>query len=338
MKKKFPVCSVFLFPLIILSLTACGAPDPVTDFTEQTEQNVPQDSAEVPEPVTEEELRRALAGLGSDAEALSRKREYYEKLYAMDLFAEEDYLALAQVYAEEGSWKQQRRMLSRVLRLYPCVEYAEMLSGIVVRADDTEAEVASIAGQVMSALERQDAAALGSLTDSREWQEILLEGLSGIEVRTQYREGENLIQISADGLSDEITWRGSDGRFFWYCGDGEGMMLGAASLEEGIYSGPVSVSRYDREGNLVSSVQSTLSGGVCVDGITVRYQGAEYEGKLSEAGVTQEEQIKEITEKGGVIYAYDAGGRSYLYREGASVNDFRIDAAYLGLPEYTEWR
>ena len=39
------------------------------------------------------------------------------------MFAEEDYLALAQVYAEEGNWKEQRRMLSRALRLYPCAEF-----------------------------------------------------------------------------------------------------------------------------------------------------------------------------------------------------------------------
>ncbi len=164
MKKKSPFSSVLLFPLIALSLTACGTPDSVMNSAEQTEESGFQEPAEAPEPVTEEELRQAIAGLGSDAEATSRKREYYEKLYAMDLFAEEDYLALAQVYAEGGNWKEQRRMLSRALRLYPCAEYAEMLSAIVVRGDETETELASLAGQIISALEQQDAAALQGLT------------------------------------------------------------------------------------------------------------------------------------------------------------------------------
>lgn len=338
MKKKSPVRSVLLLPLIALSLTACSAPDPVMSPTQQTEPDVSEEPAEKPEPATEEELRRAIAGLGEDAEALSQKREYYEKLNAMDLFAEEDYLALAQLYAAEGDWKEQRRMLSRALRLYPCAEYAEQLSAVVVKADDTDAELASLAGQVTAALEQQDAAALRSLTDSPEWCDIVLDGMSGIEVRTQYREGENLLQIAADGVSAEITWRGGDGRFFCYSGDSEGAMLAAASLSEGSYSGSVSVTRCDREGNAVSAVQSTLSGGVCVDRITVRYRETEYEGKLSETGATKEEQLKEVSEKGGVIYAYDAKGRSYLYRENTTVDDFRIDAAYLGLPEYTEWR
>ncbi len=338
MKKKSPFSSVLLFPLIALSLTACGAPDSVMNSVEQTEESGFQEPAEAPEPVTEEELRQAIAGLGSDAEATSRKREYYEKLYAMDLFAEEDYLALAQVYAEEGNWKEQRRMLSRALRLYPCAEYAELLSAIVVRGDETETELASLAGQIISALEQQDAAALQGLTGSPQWQDILLEGMSGIEVRTQYREGENLLQITADGLASEITWCGGDGRFFCFSSDGEGAMLGTAALEEGSYSGPVSVARYDGEGNAVSTVQSTLSGGVCIDRILVSHQGTEYEGKLSDTGAVQEEQLKEISEKGGVIYAYDANDRSYLYKENTTVDDFRIDAAYLGLPEYTEWR
>ena len=229
-------------------------------------------------------------------------------------------------------------MLSRALRLYPCAEYAELLSAIVVRGDETETELASLAGQIISALEQQDAAALQGLTGSPQWQDILLEGMSGIEVRTQYREGENLLQITADGLATEITWCGGDGRFFCFSSDGEGAMLGTAALEEGSYSGPVSVARYDGEGNAVSTVQSTLSGGVCIDRILVSHQGTEYEGKLSDTGAVQEEQLKEISEKGGVIYAYDANDRSYLYKENTTVDDFRIDAAYLGLPEYTEWR
>ena len=29
---------------------------------------------------------------------------------------------------------------------------------------------------------------------------------------------------------------------------------------------------------------------------------------------------------------------TYLYQQNVTAEDFRIDAAYLGLPEYAEWR
>ena len=72
--------------------------------------------------------------------------------------------------------------------------------------------------------------------------------------------------------------------------------------------------------------------------MTVNYQGVEYTGTFLEDGTTGEEQLEEVTEQGGVVYAYGPGKRDYLYQENVALEDFRIDAAFLSLPEYEEWR
>ena len=49
-------------------------------------------------------------------------------------------------------------------------------------------------------------------------------------------------------------------------------------------------------------------------------------------------QNEEVTERGGVLYAYGPGNKTYLYQENAELVDFRIGPAFLGLPEYEDWR
>lgn len=290
------------------------------------------------EPATEEELRKAVGTLGNEGDELSLKVKYYERLYAMDLFAEEDFLALAQAYGEQGDWERQRLMLSKVLRLYPCQEYADLVSGVVVRKDNMDEAAASLAAQMREALERQDVTALRALTETQEWRMEMLGELAGIMNRIQYRAGSDVIQIATDGLSTEIVWRDGSDHLYCYKNGAAETMAGTALLGDAGYEGPVEVSFYDGEGNILQSYQGTMSSGLCVGQITVTYQGTEYTGLFDESGRTLEEQVKNVTEKGGVCYAYAPGKKLYLYQQDATVEDFRIDAAYLGLPEYEEWR
>ena len=167
---------------------------------------------------------------------------------------------------------------------------------------------------------------------------MLQDGMDFIETRTCYQEGEDILQVAAGGQAAEITWRDGQGRFLFYRGDETGAVLGAASLADGIYTGEVNVIYCDGEGNVTRTVRGTLSDGICVGQLTVLYQGVEYVGTFQEDGTTAEEQLKEVTDQGGVIYAYGPGGKTYLYQENEEVADFRIDSAFFGLPEYAEWR
>ena len=230
-----------------------------------------------------------------DEASLARKQEYYERLLAIDVFAEEDYAELARIYGSRGDWKEQRRMLFKLLRLYPSEEYAEQLSAVTVYRDDTEEDMVILAGA-------------------------------------------DILQVSTGGLDVEITWHDGQGRFLFYQGDETGAVLGSATLVDEAYTGVVKVVYSDGEGNVTKSLQGTLENGVCVGELTVVYQGVEYSGTFQEDGTTAEEQVKEVTDQGGVLYAYGPGGRTYLYQENVEIADFRIGPAFFGLPEYVEWR
>ena len=62
-----------------------------------------------------------------------------------------------------------------------------------------------------------------------------------------------------------------------------------------------------------------------------------YAGTLGEDGSIMEEQQEKVTQAGGVVYAYEVGGRRYLYQEGASRDTFRMDCETLGLPRLEIW-
>ena len=346
MRKPF-----FIFPLMILTVsavafTACGEPD-----TSQNSSTVPESVYEQPStptptptpapstgPSTEEELRDAIAKLGAAEDTTPQRQDYYEKLYAMDLFGEEDYLALAQIYANQGNWEQQRSMLSKVLRLYPSREYAQMLSDIVIRGDSSDQTLAALAGQIIPALEQQDAQALLGLIQNTQWRQVFPETLDGIETKVHYTDNGGVLQIFTDGLTAELTWHTASGGFFLCRNDSAGTLLLSAFLENNAYNGPFSASCLDPSGAELKFVQGTLSGGVCIDRLTIRYQGTEYQGTFDNAGKTEEEQLKEVLQKGGVLYAYDTKQKTYLYQQDTTVEEFRIDTAFLGLPEYTEWQ
>lgn len=159
--------------------------------------------------------------------------------------------------------------------------------------------------------------------------------MDAIETRTCYQAGEDILQVAAGGEAVEIVWRNGQGRFLFYRDQGTGMVTGTAALEEGNYVGDVKTVFYDGEGNAVKSVQGTLSNGMCVGQLTVVYQGVEYVGVFKEDGTTAEEQLKEVADQGGVLYAYGPGGRTYLYQENVEMADFRIGPAFFGLPEFT---
>lgn len=333
--KKIPIL-IPVFLILMLVTASCGRVQTASEQDGSVPVETPEPTPSPPE--TEEELRQAIARAGDGEEALEAKRGFYEQLLAMDAFQEADYTALAQVYADMGEEALQRDILSRVLRLYPSREYAQQLSAIVVRENGENEEAAALAQRVMDALGRGDASALLELTAGEEWKRIAQGGMMGIETRTRYCQGEDVLQIVADGARTEITWQGSNGRFCFYQGDETGTVLGETVLIEGGYSGAVTVACRDGEGNLIRACSGTLADGVCVDQIAIEYQGVTYTGKLNADGTTAEEQYQKVAEAGGVVYAYAGDGKSYLFREDTAPEDFRMDAAWLGLPEYTEWR
>lgn len=340
MKNRKTIFPMYLsvISLTTLLLTACSEPRNEQAISTPSPTATPVATAAPSEPFTEEELRQAVLELKDDEADLAQKQEYYERLLAMDAFEEEDYEELARIYGGMGNWQGQRRILYKLLRLYPTVEHAEQLSAVTVYRDDTEEGMTLLAGQITEALELQDAAALKVLTTTGEWRHLLQEDMDAIETRTCYHAGEQTMQVAAGGLTVDITCLDKQGKFMFYREENGRIVLGSATLQDGAYTGDIKVSYFDREGSLTHSIQGTLENGMIVGQVTVAYQGKEYTGTFLEDGTTSEEQLKEVTEQGGVIYAYGPGKKDYLYQENAALADFRIDTAFLGLPEYEEWR
>lgn len=336
-KTIFPIYQI-IFLLTVLSLVSCGQPQEAQETPPPVPTATPAATAPPTDPFTEEELRRAILELKDDEQDMAQKQEYYERLLAMDVFGEGDYEELARIYGSRGDWQGQRRMLFKLLRLYPSEEHARMLSEVTVYRDDTEEDMAVLAGQIRGALEQQDAMTLKALTATQEWKRLLQEDLDAIETRTCYQAGEETLQVAAGGPAVEITCRSEQGNLMFYRQESDQIVLGSAILQDGAYAGEVKVSYCDGEGNVIHTIQGTMKNSMCVGPVTIVYQGVEYTGTFSEEGVTVEEQLKEVTEQGGVVYAYGSGGKAYLYQVNAVPADFRIDTAFLGLPEYEEWR
>lgn len=176
-RNKFtPPSCIALLLSASLALAACGQSPAEPGEPEPVPTAEPVVDAGPVEPFTEEELRQAISELKEDEEALAKKQEYYERLLAMDAFEEEDYVELARTYGDRGNWEEQRRMLSKVLRLYPSEEYASQLTAVTVYRDDTEEDMAALAEQIKAALEQQDVMALSNLTLSEEWHSLLQGG------------------------------------------------------------------------------------------------------------------------------------------------------------------
>lgn len=346
MKKAKGLKYFALTMLTSLTITACGQPAggtaPEGSAPSQGEglggSLSSQGEGALRQPVlTEQQLREAIAGLGQTGDGSDQKREYYELLLSMDVFTESDYIELAQIYGSQGDSEGQRRMLSRVLRLYPSKEYVEQLSEIVVKKTDADEEAASLAESLMSALGQQNLPELKSLVQSEEWLKTMQENISGLGTRTCYQAGGDTLQIFSDCPNVELTWLRSDGEFYYYREREDGSVLGMAAYTNGAYNGEAAVVYYDAEGNVDRSYSGTMAGNVCVDNITVTAGGTEYTGKINDDGTTAEEQYKEVTDQGGVLYAYSADGNSYLYQNGITAEAFKMDFRFLGLPVYEVW-
>ena len=335
--KLTPLIRIGIFVLAPLAFASCGqSPADIEDIL-PVQTQAPAATSEPAAPKTEAELRQAISEMGEE-DSLVLKQEYYERLLSMDVFGEGDYVELAQIYGESGNWEGQRRMLSKVLRLFPSQEYAEQLSAVIIRRDSSDPEMAVLAGQITEALKQEDALTIKNLVLSEEWRRLLQDNMDAIETRTLYQNGEEVLQIAARGTEAMILWLDGHGQVRFYRESGTGILLGSASLDDGVYAGDVKVIYSDAEGNVEKSIQGTLSDGVCVGQLTVFYQGTEYVGNFREDGSTAEEQLEEVTEQGGVLYAYGPGNKTYLYQENAELVDFRIGPAFLGLPEYEDWR
>lgn len=336
---KKAVCAAVAAVLAVSMLTACvgggnGNELSVEEPDMWTTQTQPEEVTSPKQMESETQLRNGLAATGNAPE---EKLAFYEELLARDLCNEEDYLEMAQLYADSGDAVAQRRMLWWAFRLYPDEKYVHLLQDLAVRYTGEEDAAAALVTALQQALTQKDGGALRSVTEGEDWREAFQEAPELFATRTCY-ESENLkAQIESDGYETEVYLLAADGTCLYGRINDAGSLIASAVFSEGAYNGDAEVCWYDGEGTLYKRYQAVLDKDICVNSLSVEYEGVTYAGTLGEDGSIMEEQQEKVTQAGGVVYAYEVGGRRYLYQEGASRDTFRMDCETLGLPRLEIW-
>lgn len=319
MKKR--ILAVLLAALLLAVFTACG--DRGNDGASSNPAS--------PARMGSDALR---AGLSGSALSTAERQAYYEELLARDLFTEQDYLDLAQLYADAGDTAAQRRMLWQVLHLYPSDAYAERLERLIVERDASSEAAAALVGSLKQALEERSASALRLLIASGDWRSVMQEAPEMYATRTRYRDGTMTAQIVSDDFETTVCLLDGGGSYLYARVNAAGALIAAAQYTGGAYEGEAAVYWFDAQNDLYKNYAVTLQGNVCVGALTVVYDGITYTGTLDENGKSKEEQQSNAN---GVVYAYQNGGNGYLYLEGATKEDFRLDCTAIGLPAAEIW-
>lgn len=299
----------------------------------------------VPEPAqlqpdqmeTELQLREGLAALEDKSDTQKEKLTFYKELMARDLFQEADYPALAQLYADLGDPESQRHTLRQAFYLYPRKEYAELLEELIIHRTEAHEAAAEIISALEKALTEQDAAALAALVKSPAWAETFQELPELYAARTQYTAGDLKAQIVSDVFETEILLLTAGGTCLYARISDAGSMISSAVYTDNAYNGQAAVCWFDSEYILYKKYQAVLSNNVCVDSLSVEYDGTTYTGALNDDGTTAEKQPEEISKDSGVVYARQEGGNRYLYQENVSLETFKIDSDFIGLPHISIW-
>ncbi len=286
---------------------------------------------------TEEQLREGLAALQDKPETLAERIGFYEELLARDLCREEDYLELAELYAGAGDGEAQRRMLWWAFRLYPGEEYARKLQELILRRSSDEKPAEALVTALQQALAGQDEAAFRTVVQGEDWRETFQEAPEIYATSTLYTGGGLTAQVVSDSYETEVFLLSADGACLYGRLNDAGSLIGSAVYGDGAYNGDAEVCWFDGEGSLYKKYQASLRNDVCVDELSVEYEGVTYKGTLGEDGSTKEEQQEKVTLAGGVVYAYQEGGSGYLYQEDATKDSFRMDCESLGLPRIEIW-
>lgn len=315
-------------------LAACGKPEDNAAVGPTPGMETVQPAQETEPPLkTVEDYRAAIGRMGDSEEELAITAEYYEELLARDAFEEADYTALAAVYDKLGDPKNRYRMLSKVYRLYPSAEYAELLNGIVFELQAGDSELDALMAQVKDCLESEDAGGLQALLASEVWQANMCGELAGVNRITSYDDGSDEWMIAEKAQETDITCEKADQALLFFRGNASGGIIVSGVRADNVWEGDFTVSCFDGEGAVYKRYQGTFAGNICVGDIRITVDGTDYIGKFNDDGTVAVAQQSHIQNQGGVVYAYDASGERFLYEENASVESFRLDAAGLGLAD-----
>lgn len=319
------------FVALLLIFSCACADEAVEDVTATSEEAIK-------EPRTEQEYREAIASLGEEESDLQLSLEYYDKLWLLDAFTEEDFTAVCNIYAALGDAENLRNTLIRKHTYYPSEANLKEITNVIVYKDATDTAVQTIMDNLLIALQEETTDNTKLLIGSEEWKAEMQDDLIGVSRKTLYTGSGYRAQITSDTYETDIYIIKDDMSVIYYKNNSAGEIIGNVMLEKDAYNGDYIIGYYNTDGEFIKECKGTFQNGVTVGEFTIEYDGRIYTGEFDENGKTTVEQKDKITDDGGVIYAYNKSAYKYLYAENAAVDNFIIDYSYLGMPAYEEWQ
>ncbi len=286
---------------------------------------------------TETDYRTAIEELGTEESELLLAVEYYDKLWLMDAFTEDDFDALIQVYETLGDAEKVRATMIRRHTYYPSEANVTAISNVIVYRDKDDEGVTDMMNTFISTLSADDKTGIKEMVLSEAWGEEMQDALVGVCRKTLYSGNGYVAQITSDIYSTEISVLREDTSFVYYKLDASGEILAETFWKDGNYADSYVISYYTAEGELLKECSGTFEKGFSVGDFTMKYNGGTYTGEFDEEGKTTVEQKDKISSNGGVVYAYNKSKQKYLYVEDTDIEEFVIDYVYLGLPAHVEW-
>lgn len=296
----------------------------------------------------------------------------YETKYSKGEFSEEDYQALARIYAEAGLIRKQRDMLEQSYRLFAGEEAFAQLQELAVNLEEEDAEIAEAVQTMLQNLELSEY--LGEaihMIGSREWLETMMPRLSKGQ-RNYFLAENGAVTLSVQAGYDEMgipfsnVWRkGAEGQVTLLQRYGSTVQLMNTALSEaGAYEGAFEAWRIDRADSSIYHEQGTFSGGAYTGDYTVELhrgteagdffdlfsnrEGMSYtlfagsfggEGKTALEQPSDAQKQKLLAESGSddcVVYAHSEDEKEWLYLETAKeeTESYRFTAESMGKAAY----
>ncbi|MBQ7920027.1 MAG: hypothetical protein IJ324_08830 [Lachnospiraceae bacterium] len=254
------------------------------------------------------------------------------------LFVEEDYVSLAELYAQVGNEEARRETIYRVLRLYPSEEYIDMLSDMVKTITLPDEQAQGMLTELEGYLASEDLTNAKAVLNGEQWNSLFRGELDVITGKTRLVGDEVCYQVETDALETELTVLYTDGRVKYFKTNAEGSCYFEGTWAENGYVGDFTHIFWDSVDGMQSRYHGTLQDGYCVDELTVLYDGTTYTGEFTADGTTKEKQIDKVKKKNQVIYAYNSKKTKYLYVEEADVADWKLTMDKFGFPVIEEWK
>lgn len=301
---------------------------------------------------------------GSSA-SLAGRIAAYEALYSFGAFGPEDYGALAALYAASGNYVGERDMLEKQYRLAPADDVLAQLSALAVDPAQDLAETAKLVETLRAALAAGDAdAAAAAITGDMAF-DLLFPKLDRGHRRYIVSSADPAAVLRVQAGYDDAGARCLD---CWYTdGAGKARFLGyrggailtyaEAAASGTAYDGAFSLWCCDAADGTVTQESGTFAAGICTGALAARRgsggagtaaelwaarestAAAEFAGTFGADGLTQEKQQTAVTGADGVVYAYDAAQKEFLYltSTGADAGSFVFTSDALGVPALPSW-